>query len=142
MRTLVFCYGTLCDPRLAARIIGHTVPSLPARLNGFRRARWRGRSYPGIWPRPDAAVNGQVLQLRHRRDLRRLDHYEGPDYRRHRLRVRSAAGDVMAWVYLPRAGEPAAAGDWDLENFQRTRLRHYLRRAYAWRSGALPPGGS
>jgi len=124
----VFCYGTLLLPALAAAVTGRQLASWAAHLPGYRRAALRGRDYPGLWRVPAARTEGRLYQLRHRRELRRLDDYEGPEYRRRRLWVQGPAGPCHAWAYLPGSGRRADSGrDWSLTLFRRRALRRYLR---------------
>jgi gamma-glutamylcyclotransferase (GGCT)/AIG2-like uncharacterized protein YtfP len=127
MRQLVFCYGTLMTARLLATVIGRRAARCPARVMDYARAALPGRPYPGLWQCAGTSTAGQLVSLRHRRELRRLDHYEGDEYRRHRLRVSSPRGVVHAWVYLPHSARPAAARPWSRRQFERRHLRRYLR---------------
>ena len=101
----------------------------------------RGRDYPAIWPEPDQSVAGVLYALHHRRELGRLDRYEGHEYQRRRLAVTGPNGLVRAWVYLPRGGRRRLSGQpWSALQFEQRTLRHKLRRIPAWRRGGIAQG--
>lgn len=137
MKQRVFCYGTLTLPRVMAAVIGRHVCGSPATLEGFRCARLRGRPYPGVWPHPGAVTGGVLYRLQHRRELGRLDRYEGPEYRRRRLTVMGQEGAQTAWVYLPRAGRRRAGPAWSADAFARRAQRRYLRQIPLWRRNEI-----
>jgi gamma-glutamylcyclotransferase (GGCT)/AIG2-like uncharacterized protein YtfP len=116
----LFVYGTLAPDAgtpmgdwIAARLIGAEPATAPGRLFGVRSGRgW----YPALLPprssaRASARVAGVLCELRLRAgDLARLDRYEGAEYRRVSLPVRTATGRrCMAQLYLWRIGRPRNA---------------------------------
>jgi len=137
MRQPLFCYGTLMEPRLMAAVIGRQARPIPATLDGYQCARLRGRDYPGLWPQADSQVIGCCYWLNHRRELARLDHYEGREYRRRRVTLNTAAGPQLGWVYLPRAGRSKRGRPWSATDFQHRALRRYLRQVIGWRAGSI-----
>lgn len=114
---------------IAARLVKGEAASVPGRLFAIRGGNgW----FPALVPaKSGARVRGTLCQLRLTPgDLARLDRYEGLEYRRAGLPVRTACGGrVRAQVYLWRialpAKAPAIAGgdfpDW----LRRTRRRPF-----------------
>lgn len=110
---LLFVYGTL---RRNERNVRHPLLA-GAAFEGAAVARGRLLdlgAYPGFIE-GDGPVAGELWAVREDA-LRRLDEYEGDEYRRIRLPVRADAGEREAWAYLyvgPREGRPEVAdGDW------------------------------
>lgn len=124
----LFCYGTLCDPAVMRRVCGRLPASLPAQLQGFTRYALTGRPYPGLRRGRGAPVDGILYTGLARGHLRRLDEFEGHEYRRTRVRVETARGRILAWVYVhqPRQYCQRARGGWSLTRFQREQLHLYL----------------
>ncbi|MBX6377657.1 MAG: gamma-glutamylcyclotransferase [Clostridia bacterium] len=111
----LFAYGTLKRRRRIEALVGRRLPPPePGVLPGFRLYP-TPRGYPIVLPDPDASVDGVVWEIREE-DLPALDHYEGydedpPFYLRVPVRVRTAAGEVEAQVYV---GNPDVY--WDIED--------------------------
>lgn len=141
MRQWVFCYGTLLEPALMSRIIGRRAQPLPAALPDHAVARLRGRDYPGIWRQPGSQTEGCCYRLHHRRELGLLDRYEGPEYRRRRVRVQTATGPLESWIYLPRVGRRGRGRPWSRQTFTRLALRRYQRQVARWRAAAIVGAG-
>ena len=134
MRQWLFCYGTLMLPRLMAAVIGRRAVASPASLAGYGRAGLPGRPYPGLWRQAGSRTDGMLYTLRHRGELRRLDKYEGAEYRRCRVIASGPHGAVQAWVYLPHGRcLPGRARTWSLPLFAQRNQDRYLRQIAAWR---------
>ncbi|ARJ68176.1 hypothetical protein WV31_14855 [Magnetospirillum sp. ME-1] len=135
----MFFFGTLMDEEVLAAVLGRTAdPALmePARLGGWRRTNIAGRTYPMLIPHPTGAVEGLLVRGLDERDCRRLDHYEGPEYRVGCLMVRRRDGtEAMAESYLCPPGVTGGREEWRLETW---RLRH--KRAALTRIRALMAG--
>lgn len=100
-QTRVFVYGSLLDSARRRQILGHEVRILPARLDGYERARGR---YFYIVKRPGAETAGAILLGLDARDLAALDRYEEvPNlYTREPVTVSTNGGGRMTcWCYLP-----------------------------------------
>jgi len=98
----LFLYGTLLDPRTLARSAGE--PALasrlrPAVLRGWQRVRARNSRYPTLARDPDGKVQGAVLSVP-AAACRRLQAYEGPDYRLVRVLAETRGKPVpaLAWI--------------------------------------------
>jgi len=77
----------------------------PARLDGWRRGRVRGASYPGIEIHMGASTHGMLLFAADHADvvLRVFDVYEGDLYERIEVSAWTETGIVPAQVYALRA---------------------------------------
>jgi hypothetical protein len=132
-------FGTLMDEDVLSAVLGHPVAAEmtePARLAGWRRTNIAGRTYPMLVPHPTGAVEGLLVHGLDERDRRRLDHYEGPEYRVGCVKVRRRDGnEVMAESYLCPPGVAGGRAEWRLETW---RLRH--KRAALTRIRALMAG--
>ena len=97
MQELLFVYGTLKEGGIQERVIGRLVPGEPDILEDYFKStiKLSGRRYPIISPREGSVVEGEVLVLTPE-ELRRVDKYEGPAYRRQKVMLRSG---MVAWVY-------------------------------------------
>ncbi|CUW38421.1 putative avirulence induced gene (AIG) protein(AIG2-like,11-111) [Magnetospirillum sp. XM-1] len=135
----MFFFGTLMDEDVLAAVLGHPAAAgrmEPARLVGWRRTNIAGRTYPMLIPHPTGTVEGVLVHGLDERDRRRLDHYEGPEYRVGCVQVRTGGGnEVMADSYLCPPGVPGGREEWRLETW---RLRH--KRAALTRIRALMAG--
>lgn len=98
----LFVYGTLTREDLLRRLLGRVPPVVEASLDHYRRYRLRGRHYPGIRYRRNHHVDGRLLTGLSAVQLQVLDHYEGSEYRRARVRVNTPKGKQAAWVYVLR----------------------------------------
>lgn len=104
--TLLFVYGTLLRGRGAAYR-----RELAPYASFLGPARVRGRlfdlgAFPGLLPSEDVRdfVIGELHTLRFpERALRRLDHYEGPEFERRMQWITAGARrQARAWVYFYR----------------------------------------
>ena len=93
----LFVYGTLRDSDVQQRVYGRTIPGRPDTLYGYRKSEvWSGDAYyPIAIPDPDGEIDGFVLELTDE-EMARGDAYEGDEYRRLRVTLRSG---LEAWVY-------------------------------------------
>jgi gamma-glutamylcyclotransferase (GGCT)/AIG2-like uncharacterized protein YtfP len=124
----LFCYGTLELPAVMQAVSGQLPGREPAALHGYRRGLILGRDYPGIEPADDC-VSGTLYRSPGPGALQRIDRFEGSEYTRQRVTVRTARGNIRAWAYLPRPGRARVGHlDWDPRRFERRELARYLRR--------------
>ena len=112
----LFVYGTLMDPDflsglLADHGIARHLEFAPARLDGWRRGRVRGASYPGIVALEGASTEGMLLFIQSMGEPRGiddavaeiLDEYEGALYERIAIDARTPSDLVPAQVYALKA---------------------------------------
>ena len=108
----LFCYGTLQSPAVMAALLGRNPLGRTAILPRHRLGRLAGRPWLGIAAAPAESISGTLYDDLTPTELRRLDRYEGADYRRGTVRVQAGARQCRSWVYLPRrpVGEDAGVG--------------------------------
>lgn len=95
----LFVYGSLCSKRLRRRLLGREVKTIPAQLLGFASFPVFGSPYLGLARLPGWWTEGELLLGLTRRDLLRLDQYEGPEYERRLVWVKAQGRRRRAWVY-------------------------------------------
>jgi gamma-glutamylcyclotransferase (GGCT)/AIG2-like uncharacterized protein YtfP len=106
----VFVYGTLQDETLVVRLIGRRLPWRPAVLPDHERRLDATIGYPVIHAAPGACVHGRVLDGVDAATLAAFDAYEGGEYRRQVVWVKTEGGGAVdAYVYVP-AQDGAGAG--------------------------------
>ena len=126
----LFCYGTLQFPVLMARISGIAPRARPAVLEDYGCYTLTGAVYPGIRPEQGAQTTGVIYDGIDARRLARLDRFEGDEYVRQRVRVRTADAQLQeAWVYVIHPLVRACLSDipWDRARFERRHLATWLR---------------
>jgi gamma-glutamyl AIG2-like cyclotransferase len=126
----LYAYGTLQVPEIFRRIVGRSLPSHPARLEGYARYRVCDRVYPAIVEQPGGCVTGVVYSGLERAELERLDWYEGDLYERRSLWLWQEKSQVNAQVYVLSHAhrDQLSTLPWDLETFNREHLASYLER--------------
>ncbi|KAA3650923.1 MAG: gamma-glutamylcyclotransferase [Proteobacteria bacterium] len=120
----------MCEDIFRA-VAGQACAAEPAHLAGYRRHPVRGEDYPGIRPAAGAAVDGVLYHGLSATALARLDAFEGMQYRREAVMVRTADGSLTpAWAYVfhPAHTHRLGRGDWDSEAFRRHGRARFLRR--------------
>jgi gamma-glutamylcyclotransferase (GGCT)/AIG2-like uncharacterized protein YtfP len=97
MTESLFVYGTLQDPEVQTRVFGRVTAGSPDTLDGYFKSSISigGNVYPIAVETAGAAVSGRVLDVT-AAELAQMDIYEGAEYRRIRVRLRSGR---EAWVY-------------------------------------------
>ena len=95
---LIFSYGTLCEPLIRDRVLGHPVGTRPAILRGYRKAC--GWDYFTLVPFDGGEVRGVVFEAEPE-DVLRMDAWEDvPTYRMFTLRVETDLGEEEAGCYV------------------------------------------
>ena len=127
-----FVYGSLLDPDVTALVIGRRLPPtawVPALLQGFRRYKAKGVTYPIAVRDPKAEIAGAVFGGFSRREVERLAAYEGPRYHTVPLKVRIGGRLVVVSVFEPKekAFQPVG-GAWSLIEWQRRDKRKFVER--------------
>ncbi len=102
----VFVVPGSLDHSLVCRLLERAVPSVAARLHGYRRVDLADVAWSVLVAAPGDAVEGSVLLALDREDLRRLDAYRGVGeglYRRTAalVRIEGRATVDAAFIYLP-----------------------------------------
>lgn len=125
----LFCYGTLCFADIMRRVSGALPRSTPGMLLDYACYGLAGLPYPGIVPQCGNRVNGVLYQGLSRAQFAKLDAYEGAQYRRIRVWIRSGQDQrVRAWTYVlqPRYYHRLSGQAWSLEQFRVEQLARYL----------------
>ncbi|WP_455234420.1 gamma-glutamylcyclotransferase, partial [Thiogranum longum] len=89
------------------------------------------KAYPGLVRKAGAQTRGVVYQQLNEHDLRRLDRYEGRQYKRVRVSVCLSDDNVVcSWCYVTRARYTNLLEReyWSLRDFVDNDLQTYLRR--------------
>ena len=115
----LFVYGTLMVPKIMRAVCGYARPGLPARLWGHRRGRLAGETYPAIVPSIGHHVDGLLYRGVSPRQIRQLDRFEGPMYRRTLVRVEVDGVRFRSAVYrlAPTYYRRLQRGAWSLQGF-------------------------
>lgn len=92
----LFVYGTLHEPEVQIRLIGHIVPSVPETLCGYERDFSLLPPYPVAMPAENSEIQGHVLEIT-AEELDLFDIYETAAYKRIRVMLQSGR---EAWVYI------------------------------------------
>ena len=137
-----FFFGTLMDRDLLERVAGQPVSARqiePAAIAGYRRTGVIGRAYPILVRSTGSRTAGIVVHGLDGRAARRLDAYEGSNYRLTPVTVTQANGRAIeAVVYLFRDERKSDRRLWRLADWQRRWKRRALRRAARLKT---PPKG-
>lgn len=127
-----FFYGSLTDPDVLGVVLGRRPELASASLEGWRRLRVAGESYPLIVPAAGERVDGSVADMRPA-DARRLAWYEGDDYLQAGQTVRLATGGTArARLFLPKPELAHANEAWDAAAWARTEKPALLEAARRW----------
>ena len=95
----LFSYGTLRDSSVQQAVFGRPLQGRPDELPGFKlSAKKAYGSYPLVVKTPDAlhSVSGVVYTL-NPDDLEKADAYEGPEYKRIQVDLKSGK---KVWLYV------------------------------------------
>jgi hypothetical protein len=124
-----FFYGTLMDEDVRRAVLGvrALAPAERATLEGWRRIKMAGVTYPMIVRARNHTVEGILMHGIDRRAHEMLQAYEGDEYAMIGVEVRTAASTISARMFVPRPGRPLRGrGPWDLETWQRRHKRRFL----------------
>ncbi|KAK3074832.1 hypothetical protein LTR53_002427 [Teratosphaeriaceae sp. CCFEE 6253] len=148
-----FFYGTLMAPQVLHRVCHgssnpenplyatHQLKTHPAVLHDYRRHRVQYADYPAILPVAGASVRGTYVTGFTDEDIRRLDIFEGGQYRRDGVKPRlltkegtdAASGkgneegeevEAETYVWIADAAE-LEDQEWDFAVFQREKMRYW-----------------
>ena len=138
--TRLFCYGTLRAAEVRHDVLGYYLPTAnlsDALLYNYQVRRVQGALYPMLVPALAEQVTGLVATGLNRQAIRVLDQFEGQNYSRSALQVNTAAGPLMADVYLPH-NILTAAELWDFDSWYKHDITTFLQRDFR-QSGVRPP---
>lgn len=121
--THCFTYGSLMCEDIMGAVCAARAPFVAATLDGFRRSPVTGEEYPGMVPAPGEQVEGVLYLDLPESAWPRLDHFEGIEYSREQVSVRTADGrSLAAWTYVfkPEFASRLGPGEWDFQRFLAT----------------------
>jgi gamma-glutamylcyclotransferase (GGCT)/AIG2-like uncharacterized protein YtfP len=127
----LFLYGTLRDPDILAAVLGRTVAEhdlVAATAPDCAAVYFPGQLYPALVRRLGGAAPGLLLASATKGDLMALDAFEGDEYRRGPVRVKTATGPVAAEGYWPTVAVASSAADWTLDRWMREHKSQVLLR--------------
>jgi gamma-glutamylcyclotransferase (GGCT)/AIG2-like uncharacterized protein YtfP len=123
MTMCIFTYGSLMFPRVWLRVVRGSYRSEPAVAHGFARFAIAGETYPGMVPRDGESVAGVLYYDVSAPDIAALDAFEGEEYRRVAISVRTALGaDLEVGTYLYLRPEKLTESPWIPAAFQMERF--------------------
>lgn len=132
--------------RVCGRDVGTGIAGVrePAWLHGHARHPVRGQDYPGLLEQADApALRGVLYRGITPDEWCRLDAFEGPEYERVRVMVRTGEPEgpmQAAWVYRFRAefAHRLAPGDWSEVAFEAEGKARFCARYVGFRQSDAP----
>lgn len=127
----VFAYGTLMFDPVWTRVVQGKYRCAHASLEGHRRLRIRGETYPALRPgEAHQRVNGVLYFAIDPDDLQRLDRFEGAEYERQRLVVETPKGPMEAGVYVYKEQfvRRLSGQEWEPEWFASKGIHRFLSR--------------
>ena len=99
----IFVYGTLKSEYLQNKLLGHTLESYDAKLEGYSINT--GEKYFNVIPNDGGCVKGKVL-LVNERDMLYIDQWESvPMYIKDKVRVHSKYGYEDVYIYIKKDKE-------------------------------------
>ena len=118
----LFVYGTLQDVEILGAALGRSIKPqalLPATAPSYAAVYYPGRVYPALIARSGAAASGKLMTGLDAHDLAVLDAFEGSEYRREAISIRTGEQTISAQTYLPTIVIPPDAPDWTLAGWIR-----------------------
>lgn len=111
------------------QVIDRPLPAVGASLQAYGCYGMRDQYYPAVIPVAGEQTTGLLYSGLTAADLILLDHYEGVEYQRRQVKVKTDAGLVLqAWVYVLRAYYRSLLDEkiWSLEDFKQKHAQKYL----------------
>ncbi|MGV1099628.1 gamma-glutamylcyclotransferase family protein [Thiovibrio sp. JS02] len=124
-----FAYGTLQLAEVMTLATGRILAGEPSVLEGFRRCAIRNESYPGLRGEAGCRTDGILYREVDEKFLVLLDAFEGEQYERRQVLVRTADGQSLpAHVYVtaPDFLSCLSGEGWELAFFRRKQLAAFL----------------
>jgi gamma-glutamylcyclotransferase (GGCT)/AIG2-like uncharacterized protein YtfP len=124
----LFAYGTLRDPDVLARVLGHTIPVDRLRAGialNHQVVFFPRRTYPALRQAPGTRAPGTLIDGLTNDDLTALDAFEGDEYQRGQIEVSSGGASETAAVYWPSTTIEAGT-EWRFEDWLRQHKAVFL----------------
>ena len=97
----LFVYGTLQHPHVWRGVVNGEYEHVSGRLDGYKPSHLKGKVYPGLVAEEASFAEGLVYLDVSDEDLKRLDAFEGRDYRRIEVEIDLDDGtDLRCMTYL------------------------------------------
>jgi len=112
----LFAYGTLMWPKVMTALIGRCPEGVPAVLSGYVRLRVKDANYPAIKESAGHSVEGILYRGLTDREMQVLDHFEGEEYDRKKVRI--GAEHAAAYVLSPEYDHVVETATWHPEQFR------------------------
>ena len=125
----LFAYGTLQFPEVLEALLDRVPEHRPAQAPGWRAARLRGLTYPGLTPGGGPA-NGVLMVGLVADEWRIFDAFEDAEYDLVRIDL---ADGVPALAYRYTRTDLIMAQDWSAEEFASRHLPVFSRQCRYWR---------
>lgn len=123
----LFVYGTLQFPELVKKLTGKTFTGRPAVLNRYRRRSVKDADYPAIVPDSEAQTQGILYEGVDRESLKKIDFFEGSEYKKEVVLVDINGKEIEALAYIWKGpAEALNENDWDHARFEKYSLSAYL----------------
>lgn len=99
---LAFVYGYLMDPYFIKKLAGRIMPMAPAILRGFKRKTIKDKNGTrfSLQKKEGSILQGVVLCLTKKSDLKALDKFEDVPNFRSRIKMRVEIGDIKRDVQM------------------------------------------
>ena len=133
----LFVFGTLLDRDLLAQVLGRDISDLrftPGTVDGFRRVRARGESFPILVPQQDGQVEGLLIEGLSKADVTRLSFFEN-GYALNCVQVGTSERPVSA-RFFSHTDRLADSGEaWRLESWRAFDKPMEMTAAAQWMAG-------
>jgi gamma-glutamylcyclotransferase (GGCT)/AIG2-like uncharacterized protein YtfP len=128
----LFAYGTLEFPLVVTRVLGQERLGRPAVLHDYARSLVRSACYPAIVERAGSSVRGTLYTGIDAELFRRLDRYEGEDYRKRTVDVITEDGERHRAFTYTCSPERLSDAPWEPDVFLRDHLEAFLTTRSPW----------
>ena len=134
MRTL-FVYGTLMFDEVSSRLLKGRYQYVNVTLDDYKRFKIIGEIYPGLSSFPGSKVDGLLITGLSDNDIKLLDRFEGPYYKRIRVKVRDADGgyyETEVYCIRRKYQNRLSRKEWCSDRFRKQFLGAFLKSYRHW----------
>lgn len=127
----IFVYGSLMFDDLWQRIVKRRYQKQNAVLPGYKRLSVKGEAYPGLVKSFNSSVEGLVYFNVTAQDIKRLDRFEGRQYKKVPVTVIGETGQLhkaRAYLFVRHKRNLLGHKPWDPARFQAHHLHNYIAR--------------
>ena len=111
---LLFVYGTLMSPKLWRKVTGlaaHPIHTKKAVLHNHVALKVENEAYPGLIPRENKKVVGQVLSIKSKELMEKIDRYEQDFYTKTLVKIEIIGDDDKQEQQVEFRADDAVCGD-------------------------------